>query len=167
MRVVAGGVERPRFRRLSGEVQWAAVKRRLVTIALAVSLLLCVAVVVLWVVSYTASGNSSGLRLAVPGQGGMRMHVIELGDGLVQYELWRRTAPPVGPGSYVHVWNTAVPLGIPGALLLCVILFLGRSRRRLRERERSGLCSACGYDLRATPDRCPECGAVPPVKGDS
>jgi hypothetical protein len=52
----------------------------------------------------------------------------------------------------------AVPLwmiGAASAVLPCVraIDFVRRRRRYAQ-----GHCPACGYDLRATPDRCPECG---------
>ena len=50
-------------------------------------------------------------------------------------------------------------LGVP-ALLWAAIIVLNRIRRSLRYGE--GHCQRCGYDLRASPDRCPECGAVVP-----
>jgi hypothetical protein len=53
---------------------------------------------------------------------------------------------------YWPVWL----LTLPGTIGLCV-----KTTRsmRTRRRNRAHLCTACGYDLRASKDRCPECGA--------
>jgi hypothetical protein len=47
-------------------------------------------------------------------------------------------------------------------ILLCGILPLYDRlvERRQRLRRQRGLCVQCGYDLRASPGRCPECGAA-------
>jgi hypothetical protein len=54
----------------------------------------------------------------------------------------------------------ALTLVVPVTWLLVVPLCRRRPPRQ--PRSTSGRCATCNYDLRATPDRCPECGAVPP-----
>jgi hypothetical protein len=60
------------------------------------------------------------------------------------------------PARYVKVpWWSLV-------LLTAAAPTIGLGRAvRLRRRRRRGLCLRCGYDLRATPGRCPECGHRP------
>ena len=53
----------------------------------------------------------------------------------------------------VPFWFLALP---PAAGLVCGVLAIRRQRARLRH----GLCRNCGYDMRASPDQCPECGTA-------
>jgi hypothetical protein len=67
------------------------------------------------------------------------------------------------PGAHVF-WSVETPYWFwlmvaavaPGAKLLGWRLRLNQIKK--------GVCVNCGYDLRATPDKCPECGTIPPKK---
>ena len=52
-----------------------------------------------------------------------------------------------------------VPLWVPTVILALLSYFTGfLPLYRRRKRKKLGLCVKCGYDLRASKDRCPECG---------
>jgi len=53
------------------------------------------------------------------------------------------------------IWAALALFAIPGITLLLIV---SRHRKIMELRRRAGRCLVCGYDLRASPDRCPECG---------
>ena len=60
-----------------------------------------------------------------------------------------------GPSSWIKMplWVFVLITAIAPLVRLAQILIQRRHKR-------FGLCAQCGYDLRVTPDRCPECGAM-------
>jgi hypothetical protein len=79
----------------------------------------------------------------------------------------------VGAGGFIHrgLPYTSEQLLVPFWMIAAIsgfgsIPFLLRTKRMMQVRRRRQLrrdlrCPGCGYDLRATPMQCPECGAKP------
>ena len=173
--------------------------RHLFTLSSAASLLLCVAVCVVWVRSYFVAEGWTHVERPAEGVNFARFHtlgwsrgralvarvMLEVGpDGRdelprVVYRradrpgqmlanrqttgIWGRLGftreydPRIGGRVTFPLWSVAAfGAALPGVHLVGRWYLLRAARRRTA----AGLCPACGYDLRATPGRCPECGAA-------
>jgi len=151
-------------------------KPRLFTLAAGVSLLLCLATATLWVRSYWRMDFF--FRVGVQ-NGEPAMPWFELGSGygragrkslatyqVVEFYDWQhRTidlARPVQLPSRES--SISFPIWLPGILFAILPSAWLITIRRRAKRGRLGLCRNCGYDLRATPEKCPECGTIPPLR---
>ena len=143
-------------------------KRRLFTILSALSLLLCVAVAVLWFQTHSSLWNVSNHFL-----GGSPSELMVY-RGQILFYWWHRgwySGWPGAPWRYGGFYYTnrnflgiSIPLWSIVLVFSIVQLVWLISWKRKEVKRGLGLCPTCGYDLRATPERCPECGTVPEKK---
>jgi hypothetical protein len=109
------------------------------------------------IMSYSQSDNFTHFNLgflylrAVPSWNGLGFHVYRR-DAASGYDGHRSFS--IG----IPYWSVLLSSG--GLPVFALIQFRRQLLAARRARRRSlGQCVRCSYDLRATPDRCPECGA--------
>jgi hypothetical protein len=146
------------------------------------SLLLCVGTLALWVRSYwvgdavgwpihgcwVATSNGRTLLVLVDGYSIPNPFRLTAGPRSERFWQWYirdESMPPTfefvgfasrrGP-NWTHY---AVPMWFLALLFAILPALHLRALIRSRRLRRIGHCQRCGYDLRATPERCPECGA--------
>jgi hypothetical protein len=136
-------------------------KRRVLNLVTAASLLLSIALCIVWLYSLNARGtwiDLFGCNL------GAR-------DGYASLIATTDTPGEVRWGflgfSFTRSHRTYTPVSMVRIPLRPLIVATAAApaarwwrRRKAADRRTAGRCEHCGYDLRATPGRCPECGTA-------
>jgi hypothetical protein len=157
------------------------IRKRLLSPLAAASMILCLVMFALWVRSYMVVDE---FQLNLPAHS---EHTLESNAGILQLTLrwWPKDSRPVLFGVF-HGILPRLPTGgwgpqfafVPGnpygyyaswkrvrvpfwaVFLASGVLPMSWLVRAVARSamHRPGYCAQCGYDLRATPERCPECG---------
>lgn len=117
------------------------------------------------------ANTNGGILCGIGDADGMRgpgwSHISAKGEGMAEVVEWwfiygdepriqlagagfRFATGPQG----LKTWAITIPYWF------LILVFGAISVRQLRARVLAGTCPTCGYDLRATPERCPECGTA-------
>jgi hypothetical protein len=100
--------------------------------------------------AYTAMSETIGAQVHVPYGIGFNSAFTDRAPG------------PQNPRYIYRAWSLRIeywPLTVFAALLTSALFVMWYFRiRRPGRRLAAGMCPACGYDIRATPEKCPECG---------
>ena len=154
--------------------------RKTLTLLSLLGLLLSVG---LWGVSFVGMGfyekfSNPLLSVSWVAKGSLHIHTIKLVNPQTYAPRFKSRFFVVLGGSYrlapnkKTTWHLLpVYSGVPtGQLMMSVPIYIGillfgayplwmaLPFRRRRKRKKLGLCLKCGYDLRGSKDRCPECG---------
>jgi hypothetical protein len=154
-----------------------SLRRRLFASVSVLSLILCLATVGLWVRSYRLhevwgrASQTGPATFLVTGRGTLELYLSAIGSQPAGwYHLSRSVFAPARPlfqaSRFTNVdarttWYIRFPVWLPALLFaLAPAWWVVGPWRRRSKRRKLGLCLNCGYDLRASPDRCPECGSL-------
>jgi hypothetical protein len=145
-------------------------KRRLLNVLAVVAVLALVPIAVLWARSYRFPKNRTGESLSFTRSDPLWWVVSYRGTLTLCRQNGKDWGEEFGDiealgfgfgglsGPNGSLWNLRVPYWFVSAALLVPPAAWVVATRRARRMRRGGRCAACGYDLRASEGRCPECG---------